>query len=506
MSQQVTKKTSAQGKWVIAVAILGSSMAFIDSTVVNVALPAIQSSLKADGSGIQWVVESYALILSALILVGGSLGDVYGRRLVFAAGVCLFCLASAWCGLAPNIGQLILARGVQGFGGALLIPGSLALISAFFSQEERGRAIGTWSGFTAITATAGPLLGGWLVQQLSWRWVFFINLPMAAVVLAFTFWRVPESRDERRAGALDWSGAALGAAGLGGIVFALIEAQKGGYAPLIAAACGACCLIAFLYVELHSPQPMLPFSLFRSRDFFGANLLTLLLYGALGGMLFFLPLNLIQVQKYSPSQAGAALLPMILLIFLLSRWSGGLVARYGPRLPLICGPLIAALGFLLLARESIGGSYWTTFFAGIVVLGAGMSVSVAPLTTVVMNAIAPERAGVASGVNNAVSRLAGLIAIAVFSVIVAFVFDHALDQRVMALHLPAKVRNDVDAQRSQLAAGHVQDPRGQQAIAESFAEAYRVLTWICAGLALASSGAAIAFVDGRSSGQRSAPV
>lgn len=479
------------GTWVLVATVLGSSLAFIDSTVVTVALPTLQSSLHATVSDVQWVVESYALFLAALLLVGGSLGDRFGRRRVFTSGVLVFAVASAWCGLAPNIGQLVVARGLQGVGGALLVPGSLALISASFPAEQRGRAIGTWSGFTAITSAAGPVLGGWLVQHVSWRAVFFVNLPVAAVVIPLTLAKVPESRAEgEREQTLDWLGALLVTLGLGGIVVALIQPSTAKFS----AVAGILAFVALAIVEARTPSPMVPFDVFRSLDFTGANLVTLFLYTALGGVLFFFPLNLIQVQGYTGTEAGAALLPLILLIFLLSRWSGGLVTRYGAKAPLIIGPVIAALGFALLARPSVGESYWSSFFPGVMVLGIGMAISVAPLTTVVMSSVEPDRAGTASGINNAVSRIAGLLAVAVLGLVMIDVFDRSLEHRLNVMQLPAEVVRNVYAQKLRLGAIETNSKAAHQAIAAAFVDGYRAIVWIAVALALLSSLSAVLFI------------
>jgi EmrB/QacA subfamily drug resistance transporter len=471
-------------------------MAFIDGTAVNVALPALQRALRADVVDVQWVIEAYSLLLAAFLLTGGSLGDEFGRRRIFLFGIVLFAAASAWCGFAPTIGQLIAARGVQGFGAALLVPGSLAIISSSFSVADRGRAIGTWSGFSAITAAIGPVLGGWLIEHVSWRAVFFINVPLAFLVVVISIWRVPESSSEEKV-RLDWWGAILGVLGLGALVYGLIESSRAGFThrSVVLSLVGAIVLLGlFLTIEARSSHPMLPLALFRSRSFAGANLLTLLLYSALGGTLFFLPLNLIQVQQYSPTAAGAALLPLVLLIFLLSRWSGGLVEKCGARVPLIIGPLIAAAGFALFLRPNVGGTYWMTFFPAIVLLGIGMAVSVAPLTTTVMNSVPESRVGVASGINNAVSRTAGLLAIAVFGIVMLRTFEPALDQRLSRLVLAPSVRAALAKQRDKLAGAELPadlDPGTRRvvnhAIAESFVDGFRVVMGLGALLAVGSA-------------------
>jgi EmrB/QacA subfamily drug resistance transporter len=497
---RATPCAASSKRWVLVAAVIGSSMAFIDGTVVNVALPAIQRELQASAFQAQWVVESYALFLAALLLVGGSLGDRFGRRRVFAIGLAIFGVASLACAASRDVHQLIAARAVQGVGAALLVPGSLALISATFDEGERGRAIGTWSGASGITAALGPVLGGYLVDHWSWAWAFLINLPFALIVLAITWRHVPESRNPKAAPSLDIGGALLVTIGLGGVVYAFIEAPTQRWsAPLVLAALvgGVAALVAFIVAERRHAAPMLPLALFRNRNFSGANLLTLWLYAALGGGLFFLPLNMIQVQGYSATAAGAALLPFIVIMFVLSRWAGRLVDRVGPRRPLTIGPLIAAAGFAALALPGSGGSYWTSFLPGIVVLGLGMAITVAPLTTTVMNAVGPDAAGTASGVNNAVSRVAALLAIAIFGGVMAWAFEGALDAALQAAQLPADLVTQVQAQRSRLAAlelpGSVDPAQAaavRQAVADAFVVGFRWIMGISAALAVASSAAA----------------
>jgi EmrB/QacA subfamily drug resistance transporter len=466
-------------------------------------LPALQTNLSATAADVQWVIESYALLLSALLLVGGSLGDHYGRRRVFLLGVVIFAVASGLCGFAGNIRQLIAARALQGFGAALLVPGSLAIISNSFSEQERGRAIGVWSGLSAITTGIGPVLGGWLIEHVSWRAVFFINLPLAVFVILISLRHVAENAD-KESNRVDWFGAILAALGLGALVYGLIESSQVGFNDrlvIMALAAGAVVLILFLFVESRLSHPMLPLALFRSRTFAGTNLLTFLIYAALAGALFFLPLNLIQVQHYSATAAGAVLLPFILIMSFLSRWAGGLVACYGPKLPLVVGPVITALGYLLFLRPGIGGNYWTNFFPPVVVLGLGMAITVAPLTTTVMSSIAQNRAGIASGVNNAVARTASLIAIAVLGVVMLRVFRTGLDHRLSSGNLPASVAQSLQTQSTRLAAIDVPQNLNaetrqviRRAIDESFVSGFRWVMVIGAALAGASAVTALFWI------------
>jgi EmrB/QacA subfamily drug resistance transporter len=437
------------------------------------------------------------LMLGALTLIGGAAADRFGRRRVFAAGVVLFTVASVACGLAPNAGALIAARCVQGVGGALLVPSSLAMISAAFPEETRGKAIGTWAGFSALTTALGPILGGVLVDAVSWRAIFFINVPLAAVTLAIAFAHVPESRDDAEDAPLDWRGGLLATAGLAALAYGLTAASQSGWsdaAVLASLAASVLALAAFVWWEAHASAPMLPLALFRSPLFTGANLLTLLLYFALSGAFFFLPYDLIHVQCYSATLAGAAFLPSTLIMGTLSRWSGGLIDRTGAKLPLTIGPVIAAAGFALLALPGIGGSYWTTFFPAMTVLGLGMAITAAPLTTVVMDSVDDRHAGTASGVNNAVSRIAGTLAVAVLGTFAVGTFAAALATRLDGLRIPPDVRAALMAQTARLVEAQVPPQADEptrrlleQAVHASFVHTFRLVMLVCAALALASA-------------------
>ena len=495
-----------RASWILAATIMASSMVFIDSTAVNVALPVLQRDLHATIVDAQWFVEAYALFLSALILVVGSLGDHFGRKRVFLIGVIGFALASALCGIAQNASQLIAARAAQGVASALLTPGSLSIIGASFADAQRGKAIGMWSSFTAITAAAGPVLGGLIVEHASWRWIFFINVPLAVGTVIATIRCVQESRDDETVHHVDWAGATLATLALGTIVYALIEAAGTGWLPvdfrLLAA--GVLLLVVFIIVEGRVPSPMMPLRLFANRDFSAVNLMTLTQYAALNGAIFFLPFNLILVQHYSPSASGAALLPFIALIFALSPWAGALASSIGPKIPLVAGSTISAAGFAALALPSIGGSYWTTFFPGGLLLGLGMAFVVTPLTTTVMASVDPGHFGIASGINNAVARTAGLIAVAAFSLVVVAAFNKNLDARLSRIDAPQAIKAAVQAQRARLAAAEVpaaalpaERQALEQAVAYAYVSGFRLAMLLAAALALLSALIAALFVSGQ---------
>lgn len=438
----------SEKSWTLIACILGSSTPFIDESVVNVSLPAIETQASASVAVVQWVVNAYTLCVAALLLIGGAAGDRFGRRRIFITGIGIFALASIWCGFAGNIPELIAARSAQGIGAALLIPCSLALIGASFTETERGKAIGTWASFAALAAAIAPVLGGLIVDHASWRMIFFINpflaLPAALIALRF----VPESRDRDAPRTLDWVGTLLVFAGLGMLVAGLIWGPGLGWGdPIVTGllAAGALLLLAFVGQQARTSAPLIPLALFGSRDFGGVNLLTFLLYSALGGTFFLLPFDLIQVHGYSATEAGLAFLPFTVILGLLSRWSGGLLDRFGARLPLVIGPIVAALGFALLALPGSSGSYWTTFFWPMAVAGFGMAISVAPLTATVLNAVDKRYIGIASGVNDAVATVASLLAVAVFGIAALTISDTALNRQLSSVQITAQVRSAIES-------------------------------------------------------------
>jgi EmrB/QacA subfamily drug resistance transporter len=424
---------STTGRWVLAVAVLGSGMAFLDGTVVNVALPDIGRDLGASTSALQWILNGYLLTLASLILLGGSLGDRHGRRRVFVLGVGLFTAASLLCAVAPNAELLVAARLLQGIGGALLTPGSLAMIESSFRPDDRARAIGAWSGLGGVATALGPLLGGYLVQAVSWRAIFLINLPLGIFVMAMASRHVPETRDPTASGRLDFRGATLAGLGLAGTTYALIEGPDNGASPLIllAGIGGVLALFAFLLAERRSVNPMMPLAIFASRQFSAANLVTFVVYAAIGGF-FFLFVAFLQVSLgYSPIAAGAASLPVTALMLLLSARSGALAQRIGARVPLSVGPLVIALGLLLLTRIEPGDSYLSSVLPAVIVFGLGLTLVVAPVTATVLAAADARHSGIASGINNAVSRVAGLLAVAVLPLLAGLTGDSFYDPGAM---------------------------------------------------------------------------
>lgn len=495
------------GPAVLLAAVLGSSMVFLDGTTVNVALPALQASLGASVVDVQWVINGYTLFLAALLMLGGSLGDHLGRKRMFMVGMIVFTLASIWCGLAGDVQQLIAARALQGVGGALLTPGSLALINANFSEGARGSAIGRWSAYSAIAVAGGPILGGWLIDTFSWRWIFFINLPIALAALLLTARRVPESRDPDADAQLDYLGAALVTLGLGGAVYALLEAPARSWGdPLIIAAGlgGTALLLAFVFAEARSSSPMVPLGLFRSRVFSGINLVTLLLYANLAGLSFFLPMYLIQVRGFSAAAAGAAGLPLVILLFLASSWSGRLYDRVGPRAPIAGGALLTALAFVLFVVLGGAPNFLISVTLPMTVMGAGMALLVAPLTTTVMAAVPETLAGTASGINNAVSRVAGLLAIGLLGVVMLSAFGKQLTLHLAHTDLPVSAQATLLASRNDLAGmalpeslTQVQGGVARAAIDESFTYGFRLALLGMGGVAVLGALVALATLPTR---------
>lgn len=457
-SQSLVRYGEPAGRRVLLATVLGSGLAFVDATVVNIALPRIGLELDASAAALQWTVNGYTLSLAALILLGGALGDRLGRRRVFVVGVTWFAVASLLCGLAPDVWTLVVARALQGVGGALLTPGSLAILQASFRPEDRARAIGAWSGLGGIAGAVGPFLGGWLVEVASWRLVFLVNVPLAAAVVVLALRHVPESRDPRAGRRLDVAGAVAGAAGLAGLTYGFTAwPALGPAAPAVLAALGLgiAGVVGFVHVERRAAAPMLPLEVFASRAFTAANLVTFAVYAALGGVFFFVALNLQVVAGFDPLAAGTAMLPLTGVMLLLSARAGALAQRIGPRLPMTVGPLLGAGALVLFARVGAGAGYARAVLPPVLLLGLGLALTVAPLTSTALGALEDRRAGIASGVNNAVARIASLLAVAV---------------------LPLA---------GGIGTGRLTDPA-------ALGPAYRTAMLLCAGLMLA--GAAIAFV------------
>ncbi len=500
-------------RWVLLASVLASSIASIDESIVNVALPAIETDLHASAIVVQWIVNAYTLSVAALLLLGGATGDQFGRRRFLIVGLSIFAAASLWCGLAPGLPQLILARAVQGAGTALLLPCSLALIGAAFDETERGRAIGTWAAASAVATAIAPLLGGWIVDHFSWRWIFLINPLIALPTLWMAYYRVPESRDPDAKPGIDWRGALLLLLGLGGLAYGLIASPLSGWGDpvvLVSITGGLALLIGFVYAEQRSRTPILPLALFRSRTFSAINLLTLLLYGALNGIFFFLPFALIQVHGYAATLTGAAFLPFTIIVAALSRWAGGLLNRFGARLPLMIGPAIAACGIGVMGLMVANGTY-TEFLVSIAILGLGMAVTAAPLTAAVIDAVPAHQTGVASGVNDTVASVGNLLAVAILSAVALSIFDHELARNLQNPALSEGVKHAIQAARGQLviqpALANIQG--ADRANAESILKASLAegITWamlIAAVIALGGAAAG-ALIPRRTKGGRGSP-
>jgi EmrB/QacA subfamily drug resistance transporter len=482
-------------RWVLVCSILASSMAFIDGTALSVVMPALQVSLNATGAGMLWVINGFSLPLAALLLLGGGLGDCFGRKRMFVLGIISFAAASVACGLAGGMPTLIAARVVQGMGGALMIPGSLAMLSTCFSAEERGKAIGTWSAFSVLASAIGPVLGGLLARAGMWRWVFYINLPLAGIVLAVLWLKTPADRKPDHPSQVDWRGALAAAVGLASLNFGLIQWPRIGLAHfgvIAALVTGVASLMLFVFIERRATLPLLPLGVFKSRTLQGASVLSLLFFMAFHGMLFFLPLNLIQVQGYDPAMAGLTQLPLMSMLILLSRWAGKLVDRRGPRLPLTVGPSVAGFGFLFFAGPGVTAGpheFWFSFLPGLLLVGVGLGLTAAPLSTTVMSSVSDEKLGLASGINSSLTRLAGVLAIAVMGAVMLASFDHFLEIRAARLELPTEASVQLQREAPKLAEAQV--PPGlsplagaavKQTIREAFVDAFRVVAILAAGL------------------------
>lgn len=499
---------SIQGKWVMACTIMASAMAFIDATALNVILPSLQQHLKASGPDLFWVLNAYLLMLASLILIGGTLGDRLGRKKIFMIGIFIFILGSAACGFASDAIMLIIFRVIQGIGGALMIPGSLSLISSSIDEKERGKAIGTWSAATTLVTMAGPALGGALADAGMWRYIFFINVPIGIIALFFLATKVKEIKDENNTKSVDFYGAIAIALGLAMLTFGFLRlpavgfSNIQGYGPIAA---GTLLLLVFILIEHKSSHPMMPLRLFSNIIFSGTNLLTFFLYAGLGAGMLFLSLNLVQVQGYTQLESGLTFLPFTVFMVVNARFSGKLADQYGPRLFLITGPFLAGIGLLLLSyiEQTKGPSaYWTTFLPGILVFGFGMSVTVVPLTAAVMSSVSDHFAGTASGINNAVSRIAGVFANAVLGSLAVMLFSAALQKEIKVLPLNQQQKSAIIAQTANL--GNASVPAGLSAIMEkkvtqayhtSFIDAYGKIMKISAGLGFLASLMALIFIQ-----------
>ncbi len=502
---------SAAGKWIMSAAILASAMAFIDGTALNVVLPSLQQSLHARGTDLFWILNAYLLMLAALILLGGSLGDKLGRKKIFMIGIFVFMCGSIACGFAPSVNFLIAFRAVQGLGGAFMIPGSLSIISSSFTDKERGKAIGTWSAITTIVTIGGPIIGGALADAGLWRYIFFINVPIGIAALLILWLKVKETRDEEADHTLDFPGAIATVAGLALITFGFLRIPDIGFhnvQVIFSLSIGILLLIVFIFIERKSKHPMMPLQLFANKTFSGANLLTFFLYASLGAGILFLTLNMVQVQGYSQLQAGLTLLPFTILMIVIARLSGSLVDKHGPRLLLILGPATAGLGLLLLSfvKETKGpADYWITFFPGILIFGLGMSFTVAPLTTTVMGSLPNHFSGTASGINNAISRIAGVFANAIFGALAILFFSGFLQTETNNIHLPPQYKQAVMAEAVNL--GNAAVPANLDAATkasiekyyrDSFISAYGNVMRICAVLAFLGALMSLIFIKNES--------